>query len=173
MGADRTSTLTKSREQGDMPLNMLLIKNASSDWFGISGVKGVWLPVGFTVTTSGNGADTFTYKSVTVNGSLTATATSLIISSGAVKRVVPYYLASAGGEIIEVVADTDVTSATATLTIIRGVLGTTATTTGVANGNTLAILNMPASGAATAGPELMRCAEFVGQPSPTDTFTNA
>ena len=81
----------------------------------------------------------------------TATSTSLVIKSGAITRKAPYYIQTTSGELILVLSDSAPGSAGATLKVVRGCLGTTASLTGLADGNTLYIRNMVVFGAATTG----------------------
>ena len=102
------------------------------------------------------GADeaTLTYGTATINNSgtaYTATSTSIVIASGAITRVPPYYIQTTSGEIILVETETAADNAASTLTIKRGCLGTTASATGLANSNTVYIKQIVYFGAATSG----------------------
>jgi len=102
------------------------------------------------------GADeaTLTYGTATINNSgtaYTATSTSIVIASGAITRVPPYYIQTTSGEIILVETETAANNAASTLTIKRGCLGTTASATGLAHSNTVYIKQIVYFGAATSG----------------------
>jgi len=171
---DITGTLYKSRTQGLQPINLKGTKLYQADWFAIAGVRGVWTPSGTVITTSANYAETFTYGAMTINNSGTAysaTSTSIVVATAAATRKVPYYVLTAGGEILEVTADSTPTATTSTLTVVRGVLGTTASATGLAHTNVVAVLNQVILGTSNIGPFIFRATPLVGEPTPSDTFT--
>ncbi|CAK0771309.1 hypothetical protein CCP3SC15_420023 [Gammaproteobacteria bacterium] len=172
--ADITSTLYKSRTQGLMPINLKVTKVTQADWINIAGVRGVWPPMGNTVTVAANVAETFTYGAMTINNggtAYTATSTSIVVQTAVATRKAPYYVATGSGEIMEVTTDSTPTATTSTLTVRRGVLGTTASATGLANTNVVAVLNQLILGSATVGPTFIRAQPMVGEPTPTDTYS--
>lgn len=171
---DITGTLYKSRTQGLQPINLKVTKLYQADWLTIAGVRGIWPPVGNVITAAANYAETFTYGAATINNSgtaYTATDTSIVIGTAGTGRKVPYYLESSSGEIMEVTADSAPTTNAGTLTVRRGVLGTTASATGLAHTNVLAILNQIVLGTSNIGPLLIRATPMVGEPTPSDTFS--
>jgi hypothetical protein len=172
--ADITATLYKSRAQGLVPINLRVTKVTQADWINIKGVRGVWPPTGNTQTITANVAETFTYGAATINNSgtaYTATDTSIVIGTAATGRKAPYYLRTGSGEIMEVTADSAPTTNAGTLTVVRGVLGTTASATGLAHTNVCAILNCLILGSSTVGVTDIRAAPMVGEPTPSDTFS--
>jgi hypothetical protein len=99
-----------------------------------------------------------TYGVATVNGTVTATATSIVMSGATITRSLPFYVlsgnAGTGFEIFEVIDDSDTTSATPTWTIgKRGCFGTTATEQ--TNADVVSILNIVFLPANCIGPCLM------------------
>ena len=141
------------------PLVMRVTTATQNDTITISTYKGVWILPPAIVSTAANAIQTYTYADCNINNGGTAygtTDTSIVIQGApATKRVTPYYLMSGSGEILEVIADSAPTAAGATLTVRRGVLGTTASATGLANTNHLAILNQIVLSSATVGPQLL------------------
>ena len=97
---------------------------------------------------------TLTFGTATINNSgtaYTATSTEIVIASGVITRVPPYYIETTSGELILVTSETAAGAAASTLTIRRGCLGTTASATGLANSNTIYIRQIVVFGAATTG----------------------
>lgn len=150
--------------QGTTLILVKMQKVTASDWICLGDatypskhVKGAIMLAGHGTSTSTSLNETVpTYGVATINNSGTAysaTSTSIVISTGTITRVAPYYIKTAGGEIIEVLADSAEDNAAATLTIRRGCLGTTASATGLANGNVVSILNMFVLAANCVGPE--------------------
>lgn len=91
-------------------------------------------------------ADTFTYQTIQVNNAgpaYTATTKSIVYDNATanLRTSGGYYVLSAGGEIMYVVSDTGFTATSGTINVIRGCLGTTATSTGIADDNYLYVLN--------------------------------
>ena len=72
-----------------------------------------------------------------------------------ISRVPPFYVLTAGGEIMEVLSETDSTNANSTWTVRRGCLGTTASATGLAATNLVGIMNIIFMGANNVGPNLI------------------
>ena len=137
---------------GEIPVVFRFVKANTADWVVFGGYPGVINCRGTLYT----GADeaTLTYGTAAINNSgtaYTATTTSIVIASGAITRVPPYYIQTTSGEIILVTSETAANNAASTLTVKRGCLGTTASATGVANSNTVYILNIVYFGAATSG----------------------
>lgn len=133
------------------------LKAATADWVVFAGsatdhVLGVINCRGTLYTGADEGS--LTYGTATINNSgtaYTATTTSIVIASGAITRVPPYYIQTTSGEIILVEADSAADNAAATLTIKRGCLGTTASATGLANSNTIYLKQIVYFSAATSG----------------------
>jgi hypothetical protein len=172
--ADITATLYKSRAQGIMPINLRVTKVTQADWINIAGVRGIWPPTGNVITTAANFAETFTYGAMSVNNggtAYTATDTSIVVGTAVGTRKVPYYVKTGSGEIMEVTADSAPTTTAGTLTVLRGVLGTTASATGLANTNVLAVLNQVILGTANVGITDIHAFPMVGEPTPSDTFS--
>jgi len=120
-----------------------LIKAATSDWITLDNYKGMLVTSvqGFSI--AANLRDHVpTYGVATITATETATSTEVVVGTATVTRVVPFYVMTAGGEVMEVISETDSTNATSTWTVRRGCLGTTATATGLAATNVVAILNM-------------------------------
>jgi len=140
---------------------------AGGDWVVLNGHKGV-VPIGqgICMNVASSLTDSITYGVMTINNggaAYSATDTSFVMQTATITRVMPYYIMSGGGEIMEVLTDSDVTSATPTITVRRGCLGTTPSATGLANTNVLAILNILFMGGARIGPHI-----FVALPLPND-----
>jgi len=172
--ADLSAVLYKSKNQGVMPLNLMVTKVTQNDWIAIAGVRGVWFPVGVVATTAANTAETFTYGTLAINNAGTAysaTDTSIVVGTVKATRKVPYYVLTGGGEIMEVTADSAPTTTAATLTVRRGVLGITASATGLANTNVCHILNQLILTSSAVGTLLIRASPMVGEPTPSDTFS--
>jgi hypothetical protein len=113
--------------------------------------------------------DTLTFGTATINNGGTAysaTDTSIVIASGAITRVPPYYIQTTSGEILFVTSETAANNAASTLTVKRGCLGTTASATGLTNSSTIYIRQIVYFGAATSG-----VVEFEYTPMPTDPGT--
>jgi hypothetical protein len=137
---------------GDVPVIFSFTKVTQADWLVFGDYPGVINCRGTLYT----GADeaSLTYGTAAINNggtAYTATSTSIVIQSGTITRVPPYYIQTTSGEMILVLAETAAGSAASTLTIKRGCLGTTASATGLANTNTVYIMNIVVFGAATTG----------------------
>ncbi len=119
-----------------------LVKATQHDWIVLP-FKGV-LPLKATLATGGE--ETLTHKTLTVKNTETAydAATTSIAYDGATaasRTATDYYVRSSSGEILLVGADDGAATTEGTLTIKkRGCFGTTAAATGLANDNTLYIL---------------------------------
>lgn len=148
------------RDMHITPLHVKVQKVTQADWIVVTDQKGV-LVANATVTPVGaaaNVAETITYGVVDVNNGGTAydaTTTTIAVDGMAADanypRVVPYYIRTGGGEILEVITDSAPTLAAANLTVKRGCLGTTATATGLANNDRGSILNQIVLAGATVG----------------------
>jgi len=118
------------------------IKQATQyDWVNFT-CKGIWL---INARLNTGAAATVTRPALTVKNTdtaYTATTTSIVYDGASQDRVTgSFYIETASGEIIEV-TDSAPTAATGTLTVVkRGALGTTASATGIANDNTLYVMN--------------------------------
>jgi hypothetical protein len=156
--ADKTPT-TQYVTMHVTPLVMRITNATQNDTITISSYKGVWPITGPIVTTSANALQTYTYGDASINNASTAygtTDTSIVIQgASATKRATPYYLATSSGEILEVIADSAPTAAGSTLTVRRGVLGTTASATGLANTNHVTILNQIVLTSSTVGAQYL------------------
>jgi hypothetical protein len=122
------------------------IKAATSDWITLDNYKGVLITSVHGFSVAANLRDHVpTYGVATINNggaAYTATSTSIVIASGTVTRVPPFYVMTQAGEVLEVTSETDSTNAASTWTVRRGCLGTTASATGLAHTNVVHILNM-------------------------------
>ena len=84
----------------------------------------------------------------------------------------PYYILTAGGEVIEVTADTGAATTTGTLTVVRGRLCTTASATGLANGNVCIILNQVFLSSSTVGPALIYASPMTGVTGDSNAYSS-
>jgi hypothetical protein len=158
-------TVYSSRTQGAMPIVAKVTKVTQNDWISFKDVWGVKPPTGVVITTSAHALETFTYGILTVDNSgtaYTATDTSIVVKSGNATRLPPYYLMTGSGEIMEVTSETLPATAAGTLTVVRGRLGTTASATGLANNNTMIVLNQVFLSSSTVGPALVFASPIVG-----------
>ena len=155
---------TKFNTMHLVPLMIKAQRAAAGDWIVINGYKGVIPLQGIGQSTAVSLADTFTYGTATITPTATATITSIAVTLGTVTRVTPFYVLTAGGEILEVVSETDSTNANSTWTCRRGCLGTTASATGLAATNLVGIMNIVFLGANNVGPDMI-----VALPLPQDS----
>jgi len=129
------------------------VKVTQNDWIVLPG-PGV-IPLAAVLLTGG--AETLAYPTLTVNNTGTAYdtddttiaydgATALTRASGG------FYVMTSSGEILYVTADSGYDGAAGNLTVRRGCLGTTASATGLADGNTLYVLSSLTLASATTGP---------------------
>jgi hypothetical protein len=137
--------------QGADPVVGRFVKATQADWIVLP-YPGVFNLRGTLYT----GADeaTLTFGTITVNNkgvAYTATDTSIVGDAATITRQTPYYVQTSSGEIMLVTTDATPGTSTATLSVIRGCLGTTASLTGLADDNTLYIRNIIVFGAATTG----------------------
>lgn len=139
--------------QGLTPTQMMVELASASDCAtfpnckGVTCIEGTYLYKGVSASAI-NTAYTPVYGMLIVNGaSYTASSTSIDYDGATCKdRVVPYYIATNAGEIMEVTADSGAHTVSGTITVRRGVLGTTAsaggaTTGGVADNAPLTVMN--------------------------------
>jgi hypothetical protein len=120
-----------------------VIKAATSDWITLDNYKGMLITSVHGFSVAANLRDHVpTYGVATITPTATATQTSIAVGTATVTRVAPFYVMTAGGEVMEVIEDSAPTNATSTWTVKRGCLGTTATTVGVAATNIVYILNI-------------------------------
>jgi hypothetical protein len=123
-------------------LRVMKIKQATQNDWVIVPYKGIWQIAG---RLPSGALATILRGTLTVNNSGTAytSSTTLIAyNGGSVTRGSDsFYIETASGEIMEVI-DSDGTVATGNLTVKkRGCFGTTPSASGIANGNTLYVLN--------------------------------
>jgi hypothetical protein len=145
-----------------MPVAIKVMKVTQNDWVNIGKtgliVKGV-LSADLNISgVSGSVQETNTYGPGIINNTGTpyGTTDSVIavngmLADGVNPRITPYLIATSSGEILEVTADSAPLAAAANLTVKRGRYGTTATGTGLANGNHISILNQLVLTSATVG----------------------
>ena len=124
------------------------------DWVVIDGVKGVIPLQGIAQSVALSLQEVFTYGVATITPTATAIQTSIAVGTATITRKPPYYVLTAGGEIMEVISETAPDNATSTWTVRRGALGTTATTVGVAATNIVGIMNILKLGANAVGPHI-------------------
>lgn len=127
---------------GEVPRVSIGVKAAQND-FVLLPCKGT---VDFAAHAQTGVPEGTTYTTVAINNTgdaYTATSTSIVYDTAAANERASggYYLLSSSGEILEVIADSGYASTGGTMTVRRGVLGTTASATGLADGNTLYVLN--------------------------------
>jgi hypothetical protein len=146
-----------------VPIMTKAQRATAADWIVYDGEKGVIPLQGIGQSIAVSLADTFTWGTATITPTASATETSIAVTLGTVIRTPPYYVLTAGGEIMEVVSETAPTNANSTWTVRRGCLGTTATTVGVAATNLVAVMNIVFLGANNVGPDLI-----VALPLPKD-----
>lgn len=151
---------------GEVPVIFSFVKANTSDWVVFGDYPGVIALEGHLYT--GALETTLTYGTAQVNNGGTAysaTSTSIVISTGAITRVPPYYILTTGNEIMMVLSETAADNAASTLTVKRGCLGTTATATGLVNTNVLYIMNIIYWGQATSGLIIGKFTPMPEQPS--------
>jgi hypothetical protein len=117
------------------------------DWINIPDTKGVLLPLpAGTVATANNTScniTTVNYGECYSTAVYTATATTIAVDTALADatngRLVPYYLKCPSGEMMEVLTDSLPKTAASTLTVRRGVLGSTAAA--IADNDRFSIMN--------------------------------
>lgn len=150
-----------------VPDIVMVTKVTQSDWinFVYPGVivlnAQVFTSVADTVT---NALETITYGSVKSTAAYaTVTTTSIVVDSGAITRLPPYYIFNGTtGEFMLVLADSAPGSAGATLTVKRGCLGTTATA--IADNAPLYVMNQIVLGNAAVGKDILLVLPFPSNP---------
>ena len=155
MTAASNEAKTVFNYNGDVPVIFSFAKKATSDWTIFGDYPGVINCRGTLNTGADEASLTYGTAAAAANSS-TGTAvgstsgTLLNITSGKITRVPPYYLLEqATGEIMLVLSETAANNATSTLTVKRGVLGTTAAS--ITASDTLSIMNCIIWGASTTG----------------------
>jgi len=138
-----------------VPLVISAARATQSDWIVINGYKGVIPIQGMGQSIAVSLADTFTWGTATITPTCTTTTTSIAVTLATATRVPPFYVITAGGEIMEVLSETDSTAAGSTWTVRRGCLGTTASATGLAATNLVGIMNILFLGANNVGPDII------------------
>jgi hypothetical protein len=135
-------------------------KAAQNDYFSFAKYPGVFVIAANVLTSI---ADTVTnvfespqYGTMKANGAVAATTTtSVVFDNASATRIVPYYVLNATtGEIMYVTADSGTTTTSGTLTVRRGVLGTTATA--IADNAPLYVLNQIVLSTSTVGQVLLQ-----------------
>ena len=125
--------------QYTMPIVIKATTLTTGDWINIAGVRGIAggsLDVASSTTNTAPGACTWTHGvALSTAAYATVTTTSIVIDGAGdhatIGRQVPFYAKNGvSGEIVEVIADSAPLAATATWTVRRGVLGTTAAAIG-------------------------------------------
>jgi len=150
-----------------VPDILMVTKATQSDWVNLSypGVivlnGAVFTSIADTVT---NALETITYGTMKSTAAYaTVTATSIVIDSASITRLLPYYIFNGTtGEMMLVTADTAPGSAGATLTIKRGCLGTTAVA--IADNAPLYVMNQIFLGNAAVGKVMMVVLPFPANP---------
>jgi hypothetical protein len=150
-----------------VPDVVAVTKVTQSDWinFKYPGVfvfsSAVFTSIADTVT---NSVETLTYGTMKANGAVaTTTGTSVIFDSASITRLVPYYLYNAtSGEMMYVTADSAVGSAAGTVTVRRGVLGTTAAV--IADNAPLYVMNQVFLGSSNVGKVFLTVLSFPRDP---------
>jgi hypothetical protein len=130
-------------------------KATQSDWVNLK-YPGVLVLNGGAVFTSTadtvtNSAETISYGTMKANGAVaTTTGTAVIYDSASITRLLPYYILNGTtGEMMYVTADTAAGGAAGTITVRRGVLGTTAVA--IADNAPFYVMNQIVLGSANVG----------------------
>ena len=151
-----------------VPDVVLVTKVTQSDWVNLN-YPGVFVLNGGAVFTSvadtvTNSAETITYGTMKANGAVAnTTGTSVIFDNASITRLLPYYLYNGTtGEMMYVTADSAVGSAAGTVTVRRGVLGTTAVA--IADNAPLYVMNQIFLGSANVGKALLMVLPFPRDP---------
>jgi hypothetical protein len=154
-----------------MHLVPILVKaqvTTAGDWVVLDEYKGVIPLTGMAQSILTSGEETITYGVARVDGTvLTTTQTTLVCDECTITRTgKPFYIVTAGGEILEVLTDATPATAVGTFTVRRGCFGTTASTTGLSNNNYVGIMNILFLGTDLVGPHI-----FMVIPLPYDPRT--
>lgn len=152
-----------------VPLVVKVEELETNDWVVLQGYKGVIPLYGMGQSIAASLQNLPIWGAATINNGGTAystTSTSIVVSTAHITRVPPYYVITAGGEILEVLGETATDNAASTWTVRRGCLGTTASATGLANTNVVGIMNIVVCSANNVGPQTI-----VVLPLPNDAGT--
>jgi len=151
-----------------VPDVVMVTKVTQSDWINFK-YPGVWVLNGGSVFTSvadtvTNSAETITYGTMKSTAAYaTVTTTSIVVDSGSITRLLPYYILNGTtGEFMLVTGDSAPGSAGATLTVRRGALGTTATA--IADNAPLYVMNQIFLGSANCGKDYLVVLPFPRDP---------
>jgi hypothetical protein len=126
-----------------VPLMVKAMRAAAGDWIVLSGFKGVIPLAGIGQSIAASLSETVpTWGVATVTPTCTTSTTEFAVTSATITRKPPFYVATAGGEILEVISETAADNANSTWTVRRGCLGTTASATGLAATNVVGIMNI-------------------------------
>lgn len=125
-----------------------VLKVTQNDWVFLN-APGAFNPV---INNYAGTVDTFTYGTGTINNTGTAystTSTEIAVDAlaeGIINNtttvITPFYFETTSGELIMVITNTPDSGTESTFTCIRGCLGTTASATGLADGNTIYLKNL-------------------------------
>ena len=135
MAAIALTTLKQFSTQHLVPLLIGVTTLTTLDWINLTKVKGVILPPSFQIasSTANSAPDVGTVQygvALSTAAYADVTTTSIVVDGAAADattvRAVPFYAKCKSGEIVEVLGDSAPAAATATWTIRRGCLGTTA-----------------------------------------------
>jgi hypothetical protein len=133
-----------------VPLVISAARTTAADWIVIDTEKGVIPLQGIGQSVAVSLSDT-----ATITPTCTTTTTSIAVTLGTVTRTPPYYVITAGGEVMEVLSETAADNANSTWTVRRGCLGTTASATGLAATNLVGVMNIVFLNANNVGPDLI------------------
>ena len=138
-----------------VPLVVQFAEAAGGDHIVLSGYKGVIPLQGMGQSIAVSLMTPITWGTATITTTATTTTTSMAVTLATATRVPPYYVITAGGEIMEVTGETLPAAAGSTWTVRRGCLGTTASATGLAATNLVGIMNILITGTENIGPQTM------------------
>ena len=147
---------------------------AAGDWVVLNDFKGVIPLTGMAQSILTSGEVVVTYGVARVNNpapavAYSATDTSMVFDECTATRTgKAFYIMTASGEILEVLTDPTPATAVGTWTVRRGVFGTTASATGLADNNYVGIMNIIFLGTNLVGPHIL-----VVLPLPNDARTGA
>jgi hypothetical protein len=155
-------------QRNETHLNWKMVKvqctTHGGDWAVLDDVKGV-VPmrgISLSITRSLGATPTWGVARIDNGGAAyTATSTSIVCDECTITRTGrPFYLITAGNEIMEVLSDATPTTAVGTFTVRRGCLGTTASATGLADNNYMGIMNIVFCQGPNIGPHIFPCLEL-------------
>jgi hypothetical protein len=171
MAAEEKSE-NKATIQHLVPVLVKAQVTTQGDWVVLDEFKGVIPLTGMAQSILTSGEETLTYGVCRVDNAGVAygtTDTSLVFDECTITRTgKPFYIVTAGAEIIEVLTDATPTTAVGTFTVRRGCFGTTASATGLANNNYCGIMNILFMGTDLVGPHM-----FLVIPLPDDPRTGS